>query len=78
MSNRTLHQELATLDDEIEQLETRRTAVIHQIESSGLRKISASNLIRFTRSPRITVSRAATDHWLSDPVPLRTAREEQS
>jgi hypothetical protein len=66
MSNKRLNDELAVLDDEIEQLETRRTAIIARIETSGLRKASASNVIRFTNASRITVSRPVSDEWLSD------------
>jgi hypothetical protein len=69
MSNKNLNDELATLDDEIERLETRRTAVIGRIETSGLRRIPASNVIRFNISSRITTSRPVSDEWLSDLPP---------
>jgi hypothetical protein len=69
MSNRTLNQELAILDDEIEELEARRIAVILRIETSGLRKNSLSNLIPFSDRPRIPSPRSDSDRWVSDPAP---------
>jgi hypothetical protein len=74
MSKKHLHDELTALDDEIERLETRRTEVIVKMETAGLREILASNVIRFTKSSRITISRPASDDWLSDPVPTSAGR----
>jgi hypothetical protein len=70
MSSKNLNDELATLDDEIERLETRRTAIIGRMETSGRRRIQASNVIRFNNSSRIMTSRPAVNEWLSVLPPI--------
>jgi hypothetical protein len=70
MSNRNLHEELAILDDEIERLETRRTAVVCKMETSTLRKNAVSNLVHFPNSSKIRVSRSISEFWPFEPVPV--------
>jgi hypothetical protein len=68
MSIRNLNEELAILDNEIERLETRRTAVIYKMETSTLRRNAVSNLVHFPNSIKIRVSRSTSEYWPFDPV----------
>ena len=75
MSRRTLQQELDKIDTQLSELEDRRTALIHRLESSGVRKSELTNIIKFPRTVGVTETVSKSDDWPHNPRPKQDSSQ---
>jgi hypothetical protein len=75
MSKRTLQQELDAIDTQLSELEDRRTALIHRLENSGVRKSALTSIIKFPRTVGVTETVSESDDWPHNPCPKQDSSQ---